>query len=235
MTIAEQAFTELYPEKDMDKFSLVVKYSGKFSGYNANVKYKKGSKTTVEFNLSRKWKEISPEIQIGLMQYLLEKIYREKKKTTNMDLYDIFLKNIHVAVPKEESHPELEKSFDRVNEKYFFGMIDKPNIEWGNESFSKLGSYSYGEDKITISTIFRNIEDEDKVFLDYIMYHELLHKKHKFKNSGLKSYHHTKDFKISEKKFQAHGDIEKELTSFIRKKKKAKVFKEKGFLERLFI
>ena len=62
----------------------------------------------------------------------------------NMELYNLFLKNVHVAIPKTKSDPLLEESFNRANDAYFNGMMDIPNLEWGNDSTSKLGSYHYG-------------------------------------------------------------------------------------------
>ena len=136
--------------------------------------------------MSKKWKTISKEIQIGLIQSLSLKIFKEKKKTTNIELYNIFMKKIHIAAPKIKFDPTLEKSFHKVNEKYFYGLIEKPNLVWGDFSLRKLGSYEYGSDTITISKVLQN----QGFLIDYIMYHELLHKKHKFKitTQGLGKY-----------------------------------------------
>jgi len=56
--------------------------------------------------------------------------------------------------------------------------------------------------------------------LDFVMYHEMLHKKHKFSISGVKSRYHTKEFKEDEKKFGDVKLIEKKLTIFLRKHKR---------------
>lgn len=216
MNLAQKAFTELFPEKNIADYELKIKYHNKFKPYNANVKYL-GNK--IQFNLSKKWRTVSREIQIGLIQELLLKIFKVKKKTTNIDLYNIFMKNIHIAVPKEKTNPILEKSFNMVNEKYFYGLIEKPNLDWGSISLRKLGSYEYGSDTITISKIFQdNIE-----LLDYIMYHEVLHKKHKFQNKNGRNYHHTARFRTDEKKFENSKDMEKEISKLVNKKR-IKVF-----------
>ena len=94
----------------------------------------------------------------------------------NMDLYESFVKKIHIGIPKVEPEQKLLESFNRVNEKYFFGMMNIPNIVWGDHSIRKLGSYDYKRDSITISRIL----EKNETFLDMTMYHELLHKKHKF-------------------------------------------------------
>lgn len=217
MKLLEQAFTELFPEKNLSDYELKLKYHNKFKPYNANVKYF-GKK--IQFNLSKKWKTVSKEIQIGLIQELLLKIFKEKKKTTNIDLYNIFMRNIHIAIPKTKTHPLLEESFNRVNEKYFFGLIEKPNLVWGNISLRKLGSYEYGSDTITISKIFQN----NKELLDYIMYHEVLHKKHKFEDKNGRNYHHTKKFRKDEKEFENSKEMEKEISKLVNKKRIKSIF-----------
>ena len=219
--IIEESFQELYPDKELE-YSVSLKYSRKFRPYNANVK-RYGN--NLIFNLSKDWKKISKEIQIGLIQELMVKILKEKmengerisgltKKTMNMDLYSKFLKNVHIAIPKTKTDEILEESFNRVNDAYLNGMIDMPNLQWGNNSTSKLGSYEYGSDTITISTIFKNAEKE---LLDYIMYHEMLHKKFKFENKNGRSVHHSTEFKKTESQFENSEFIEKEIAKIARK------------------
>jgi len=203
MDMATEAFNGLWPNKDHN-FDFAIKYSGKFKGYNANVKLY-GRKMT--FNMSKQWRSVSRDIKMGLIQELMGKILKDKKITTNIDLYHIFLKKVHIAVPKTKSEPLLEEAFNRINEKFFFGMIETPNLTW-NSSSRKLGSYDYGADTITIS---RMLEDAEVDMLDYVMYHEMLHKKHKFNSKGGRLYHHTSEFKSSERAFPDSELIEKRL------------------------
>jgi hypothetical protein len=206
MNIAEKAFAELFPDKNNAR-TMKVRYSRAFRPYNSNVKYTPFAMT---FSLSRDWKPVSEEIKIGLMQSLLVKIYHEKHKTMNMDLYENFLRNIGEYAKSEESEPVLDESFERINAKYFEGMMEKPNLRWGSHSFAKLGSYEFGANTITMSRIL----EEDSELLDYVMYHEMLHKKQKFHTKGGRSYHHTKQFREKEKAFE-NPDIETKLKRFL--------------------
>ena len=211
MNIAEKAFKELFPNKILRR-KMIVSYSKAFKDYNGNVQY---SISWMKFKLSHKWKNVSEEIQIGLIQNLLLKVYKTKNKNTiNMDLYESFLRNIGDYTKVEPAPIELEESFNRVNEKYFSGMMDMPNLIWGSHSFSKLGSYEYGSNTIMMTKVL----EEDKELLDYVMYHELLHKKHKFHTKNGRSHHHTKKFREDERKFE-NPDVEKKLEQFLRKKK----------------
>ena len=159
--------------------------------------------------MSKKWKSVSKEIQIGLVQELLVKVTKNKARTNNMDLYNIFIKKAGPAAPKTKTDEFLGESFDRVNEKYFYGMIEKPNLAW-HDSSRRLGSYEYGSDTISITSVLR---DADVDLLDYVMYHEMLHKKYKFVNKNGRNYHHTSHFKKKEREFENQREIEKKLKS----------------------
>jgi hypothetical protein len=196
-----------------------LKYSGHFTKYNANVRY---TKSHIEFNLSTLWKTVDEDIQIGLMESLVIRMYKLKSiSTSNMKLYESFMKGLSKYAKSSNHDPELEESFNRVNEKLFNGMMEKPNLIFANESFRKLGSYSYSINTIHISTIFKGLPDEEKRFLDYVMYHELLHKKHTFNIKNGRHQAHTTIFKRDEKKFweDTGQDMEKELNAWLKKKK----------------
>jgi len=194
---------------------VILKYSGHFSNYNANVRY---TKMYVEFNLSTLWKNIDEDIQIGLIESLIVRMYKIRVvSTSEMKLYESFMKGLSKYAKSHNHDPELEESFNRVNEKFFSGLMEKPNLIYASESFRKLGSYEYGTNSINISTIFKSLPDEEKKFLDYVMYHELLHKKHTFNVKNGRHQAHTTVFRNDEKKFGEHA--EEELTSWLRKKK----------------
>lgn len=191
---------------DAKQYVVELQYNGKFNAYNANVRLRNKN---LCFNLSKKWRTIDKDIQIGLIQELAMKILKKKYiKTINTDLYNIFIKKVNVAIPKTESDITLEESFNRVNENYFNNIIEIPNLKWGSYSIRKLGSYEYGSDTITISKILQN---NDRFLLDYVMYHEMLHKKHKFENNNGKNMHHTKKFRTDEESYPNHLLAEKEL------------------------
>ncbi len=217
MQLIKEAFEKLYPDKEFN-YSVKLKYSSRFKPYNANVRHYKNN---LEFSLSRQWKHISKDIVVGLIQSLLLKVFNDKKNTINIDLYNSFIRNLHISIPKQKSDPILGSSFNRVNKKYFYNLIEMPNLEWGNNSKRKLGSYDYHTDTISISRIFLDAEPE---LLDYLMYHEILHKKLKFRSKANKSYHHTKEFKEKEREFNNHKEMEKKIKDLIKKSK------YKGFL-----
>lgn len=217
MDIVKQAYNELWPDKEFS-YVWTIRYSKAFSGYNANIRF---TRTALNFRFSHEWKDVSDDIKIGLIQSLLVKVFKDsKRKTVNMDLYNLFLKNVHIGVEKTRIDPILEQSFDKVNEKYFAGMIEKPNLVWGNMNFSKLGTYEYGTDTITITQVLK----QDESLMDYVMYHEMLHKKLKFSSSGSRNLHHSREFRQKEKQWE-DKQVEEKLKTFLRRQKTKKFFK----------
>jgi hypothetical protein len=146
MNLIEEAFQKLYPDKEF-KLNGILNYSGHFSDYNANGRYNKWQ-NVIEISLSKKWRHIDKDIQIGMIQALMLKLFKDRKDSFYVDLYNNFVRNLHIAVAKDNIDPVLEKSFERINGKYFYGQIEKPNLEFGTKSFSKLGSYNYKTDTI---------------------------------------------------------------------------------------
>jgi len=198
---------------------VILNYSGHFSNYNANVRY---TRTHIEFNLSSLWKSIDEDIQTGLIESLVIRMFRLRNiSTSNMKLYESFMKGLSKYAKVQHNDPELDVSFNRVNERFFNGMMEKPNLIFANESFRKLGSYEYGTNSIYISTIFKGLPDSEQKFLDYVVYHELLHKKHTFNVKNGRHQAHTTVFRNDERKFgEENGtDMEKELNTWLRQKK----------------
>ena len=211
MNILEQAYQELYPDNANSR-QLFLKYSGRFKGYNANIRM---TPATVTVNASKQWKGVSPDIQKGLLQELLVRLFKTKKQTINMELYHHFIKSLSNVAPKTHTHPVLEGSFARVNEALFNGMMNLPNLKIGN-GVNRLGTYEYATDTITISQIL--LENEE--LMDYVMYHEMLHKKHQYKAKPGRHLHHSAQFKRDEAIFPNAKQLEIELNKLVRKNKR---------------
>lgn len=207
----EQAFRKLFPNRAFN-YTSRLKYSRAFKGYNANIR-KTGRDIEVRMGIA--WEDVDEDIRSGLVQVLLLKLFRQNGSTTNTRMYNNFMKEMSKYAVVSDSDPDLKASFDRMNDMYFNGLLDMPNLVWGTASRSRLGSYDFGTNTIRISSILQNRED----LLDYVMYHEMLHKKLKFQGRGARSYHHTKEFREREGEFHDKL-IEKKLDAFLSEKSK---------------
>ncbi len=215
--LLDSAFESLFEISPLN-YNFKINYSQRFKKYNANVSYRGNNYI---FNLSYEWKDVSLDIQVGVIQYLMVKAFSKKitpknKLTLNIELYNSFLKQIHKYQHKKIENSDLLDSFKRVNHKYFFNSIEECSLKWGQKSTRTLGHYSYGSDTIVISNIFNLVPLPFKL-IDFIMYHEMLHKKHKFKSSvNGRNLHHSTEFRNDEKKFENFKQIDLELKQFIR-------------------
>ena len=96
---------------------------------------------------------------------------------------------------------DLDRSFDRVNSTYFADSIDRPLLHWNSIVTSrKFGHYEFARDTVMLSISL----DDDSVtehLVDYVMYHELLHKKHGVTLKNGRRMAHTSAFRRDEKRF----------------------------------
>jgi len=218
-----EAHARLFPQEDLGR-NVRVRFSGKFKPYNASVRW---SQSELEFRLSRSWESVNKEILIGLFQELLLKVKRVKDKpsTSNLSLYHHFLQNLHLAAERQDDvDPALLESFERVNTRYFDGTLDRPRLLFGQRSKRTLGHYHYASDTVTLSALLK----DDAELLDYVMYHELLHKFLKYEHKTQKTRYHTARFRELEGKFPNGKKLESRLKTLGRRKMK------KGFFSRLF-
>ncbi len=222
--IAQVAYALLFDKTS--NYIFEVKYSKKFKGYNATAK-KVNDK--IAFNLSYYWRDVDDDIKIGLLQTLLLKLENKNKETINIDLYNNFIKNLHFTNTKKEFDEKLSLLFEKVNIKYFNGLLEKPSLKWEGESSRTLATYNYHDDTIRISNVFKDASDEILMFL---IYHESLHKFLKFKTKGKKTFYHTKQFRRLERMFENFDSIEDKIKKYLlsrKKKKYLELFSKSGF------
>ena len=112
---------------------------------------------------------------------------------------------------------DLNEIFARVNAEYFDGRMPRPRLTWNRTlTRRKLGHYQPATDTVMISISL----DHPRVpayILDYVMYHELLHKHLGIQAINGRRYAHTKAFKEEERKFSRFIEAEKFLADFFDK------------------
>lgn len=115
--------------------------------------------------------------------------------------------------PPRGKEVDLEKVFEKVNRDYFQGQLEKPQLSWSvKRSYRRLGTYSAQLDQVTVSRALDNREIPAYV-LEYIMYHELLHKKLGVQRANSGKRNHTKAFKALEMRFKNYEEANQYLKS----------------------
>lgn len=214
MDLVREAFNALFPEKPYP-YTAAVTYSGKFKGYNASIRLHRLQKH-LELKLSRQWRTVSRDIQLGLVQHLLARLFKDSRRTMHTDLYAHFLRAVPRTIAKTKTHPVLAQRFQHLNDQFFNGILEQPNLVLGR-GITTLGHYDLGTDTVSIS---ENLLAHPAL-LDYVLYHELLHKKHQFSGRGIQRHtYHSAAFRDDEHKFPEWRQLETELSRLVAQKKR---------------
>jgi hypothetical protein len=111
---------------------------------------------------------------------------------------------------------DLNDIFDRVNATFFQGEVKRPKLFWSRSlTRRKFGHYDWVGDAVMMSRTM----DDPKVpafVVEFVMYHELLHKTLGLRWSGGRQYAHTAEFYRQEKLFPRHADAEAALLRLAR-------------------
>lgn len=105
-------------------------------------------------------------------------------------------------------HHDLRASFERVNDQYFCGDLACPHLTW-SRTFTgrKFGHYDPIRDTVMLSSTLDQANVPPFV-VDFVMYHELLHKKLGVSWQNGRRAIHTPEFKAEEARFAEHADAE---------------------------
>jgi hypothetical protein len=107
---------------------------------------------------------------------------------------------------------DLDEMFATVDREYFGNML-KPRLMWsGILSHRKLGHYERTRDRVVLSQV---LDDRriPRYVVEFVLYHELLHKHHGVKWVNGRCLAHTPEFRHSERKFRQYREAESFLKS----------------------
>jgi hypothetical protein len=103
---------------------------------------------------------------------------------------------------------DLEDVFDRVNEAYFDGKLERPRLTWNARiTCVKMGHYDFLRDTVMMSVTLDAPDVPDYV-VEYVMYHELLHKKLGQQVVNGRHYAHTPAFREAERAFCRYDEAQ---------------------------
>jgi hypothetical protein len=111
---------------------------------------------------------------------------------------------------------DLNRIFLRVNRRHFDGEIEKPVLTWSKRrTRSILGHHDAAHNTITISKTLDSPEVPEW-FVEYIMFHEMLHIKHPARIINGRRYYHTPSFRAEEKSYPKYEQAQEWLDRVIR-------------------
>jgi len=114
---------------------------------------------------------------------------------------------------------DLGRMFQRLNQRYFGGEIGQPTLTWSQRrTRTILGHHDGVHDTIVISKTLDSREVPEW-FVEYILYHEMLHIKHPARLINGRRYYHTKAFRTDEQRFPRYHDAQRWLDQIVRQRR----------------
>jgi hypothetical protein len=103
---------------------------------------------------------------------------------------------------------DLNRSFNKINNQFFGGSLDKPRLSWSHiPTYRQFGHYEPARDRVVISLTLDDGRIPEFV-VEFVLYHELLHKYHGAKFVNGRHLVHTLEFRQDERKFPYHKEAE---------------------------
>ena len=114
---------------------------------------------------------------------------------------------------------DLERMFAKLNRRFFDGEIEQPTLTWSQRrTRTILGHHDGVHDTIVISKTLDSAEVPEW-FVEYILYHEMLHIKHPARLINGRRYYHTKAFRTEEQRFPFYDQAQEWLERVARQRR----------------
>jgi len=105
-------------------------------------------------------------------------------------------------------HHDLTAAFQRVNRSYFGGAVNAPRLIWNRRPTTrKMGHYDTTQDTVMISMSLDRA-DVPAYVVEFVVYHELLHKTMGTKVVNGRRHSHTSAFRKAERAFKQYPEAQ---------------------------
>lgn len=198
-----------------------------FAGLNHTVRLRENRLTV---RLSDVFTEAPEEVYESLALILLAKLYRKKVDAAYHRTYRTFILTEEIQDRARAArihrrrlirpaalrgrYVDLDALFDHLNDQYFAGAIGKPRLSWSaKKSRYVLGRYDATLHAIYISRVF-DTPDLPPYVVEYVLFHEMLHVKHRSRVHDSRLVVHTPEFKQEERNFLRFQEAKRWLKHF---------------------
>ncbi|MBI4480918.1 MAG: M48 family peptidase [Acidobacteria bacterium] len=208
--IFAKAFRTLRPRTPLPEFEVRFR---PYADVNHVIRIREGR---VEVGLSDMLEAAPPTVLEALAFILLSKLYRKPVPKRFQTRYRQFLNRKHIrdrvhAIRRVRgrkwigepagNHFHLEEIFEKLNEKYFNGLLGRPRLSWSRTvSRTMLGHWDAAHNAIIVSKLFDR-PDTPRYLVEYILYHEMLHLKYPVERRRSRRCVHSVAFREEEKLF----------------------------------
>ena len=146
----------------------------------------------------------------------------ELRQISRSETYQAIMREIWQHTPQSALSTagdlyDLQTLFQKLNAEYFSGLMIPPRLRWsGRNATRRLGYYHPDSDTITISN-FLDQKGIPSYVMEYVLYHEMLHKHVGLKKVNSYRIAHSSQFKRKEKRYKRYQEAEKFLHSLQKK------------------
>ena len=106
---------------------------------------------------------------------------------------------------------DLDELFEALNHEYFAGQMVKPRLTWNRAlTRCKFAHYERARDRVVMSLTLDN-RGVPQYVVEFVLYHELLHKHHGSIWVNGRRMSHTPEFRRSEQKFKLYQEAQQWL------------------------
>jgi len=210
VVIFEEEYRALRPRAPIPPISVRFR---RFTSLNTTIRLREGK---IFVSLSDLIEGAPESVVRAIAHILLAKLYRKPIKASQNHRFKRFVTSTAVTRQTEQirnargrkrySGPEgrfyhLEEVFDALNQRYFGGILGRPELTW-SEGLARraLGHYDAAHNTIVVSRVFDR-PSSPRYAIEYLLYHEMLHLKHPVKIRGVRRCVHSREFKAEEALF----------------------------------
>jgi len=110
---------------------------------------------------------------------------------------------------------DLDELFDGLNEQFFHGAMSRPRLTWHTSTAQRrFGFYAMAQDRVCIDDRLDEPEVPARV-VEFVLYHELLHRKHGVERHGRRRHAHTAAFRADERRHPAMAEAEAWMSALL--------------------
>ena len=208
--IFQQEYRALRPRAPLPP--LTVRFR-RFTSLNTTIRLREGQ---IFVSLSDLLEGAPEPVIRSIAHILLAKLYKKPIEAAQSLRYKRFASSAavtrqtelirHTRGSKRFVGPEgrffnLEEVFDSLNDRFFGGLLGRPQLTWSEHHARRLlGHYDAAHNTIVVSRVFDR-PSSPRYAIEYLLYHEMLHLKHPVRMRGLRRCVHSRDFKADEAQF----------------------------------
>jgi predicted metal-dependent hydrolase len=216
----EQEYRVLRPRAPMPDFDIRFR---RFTSLNTTIRMREG---TIKAHLSDILEGAPESVLRAIAHILLAKLYRKPIDAAHANRYRRFASSEAVVRQSERirqtrgrkristakgAHYDLDEIFDALNQRFFHGLMGRPQLTWSEHSARRLlGHYDAAHNTIMVSRVFDR-RNTPRYAVEYLMYHEMLHLRHPVKAKNGRRCVHSREFQAEENLFPELDQAKKYL------------------------